>query len=121
MVKHVSAWAGVGEAGFSNDFALPVQFTRLWYCSRAIRPERALAMAVLRQAILDLGKYRFARPREQQRLYWEAWEWVASDDRSWPFSFLTLCDHLGIEAEPARIDLLAMDRPILIADLEDAA
>ena len=99
-------WSGVSDDILVPDSALPTQFDDIWHRSRAITPERALALAILWEAVLDLDKYRFAPRRRQQRLYWEAYTWVTSDDRAWPFSFANLCDAIGISIDPARKQLL---------------
>jgi hypothetical protein len=65
-----------------------------------------MVLAVLEQAFGDLEKYRFATRRRQQRLYMEAYKWVASDDREWPYSFVNLCESLNISPESVRQQLL---------------
>ena len=104
-------WSGVSDDILVPDAALPSQFGDIWHRSRAISPERALALAVLWEAVLDLQKFRFAPRRRQQRLYWEAYEWVASDDRSWSFSFANLCDTVGLTPDPVRKQLLGEMAP----------
>ncbi len=99
-------WSGVSDDILVPDAALPTQFDDIWHKTRAVSPERALALAVLWEAVLDVGKYRFASRRRQQRLYWEAYEWVTSDSRSWPFSFVNLCEAIGLAVEPVRKQLL---------------
>jgi hypothetical protein len=99
-------WSGVSDDILIPEAALPTQFGDIWHKTRAITPERALALAVVWEAVLDLGKYRFAKRRRQQRLYWEAYEWVTADDRAWPFSFVNLCDILGLTPDPVRKQLL---------------
>jgi hypothetical protein len=105
-------WSGVSDDILVPEAALPAQFHDIWHKTRAITPERALALAVLWEAVLDLDKYRFATRRRQQRLYWEAYEWVTSDDRSWPYSFANLCDMVGLTVEPVRKQLLDELRPV---------
>lgn len=104
-------WSSVPDDILTPDFALPSQVNDIWHRSRAIRPERALALAVLEQAMEDLKKYRFAPRRRQQRLYMEAYRWVMSNDREWPYSFVCLCDQLGLEVEPLRRGLLGDAAP----------
>jgi hypothetical protein len=99
-------WSGVSDDILVPEAALPAQFHDIWHKTRAVTPERALALAVLWEAVLDLDKYRFAQRRRQQRLYWEAYQWVTSDDRSWPYSFANLCDTVGLTVEPVRQQLL---------------
>jgi len=105
-------WSGVSDDILVPEAALPAQFHDIWHKTRAITPERALALAVLWEAVIDLDKHRFATRRRQQRLYWEAYEWVTSDDRSWPFSFANLCEQLGLTVEPVRAQLLADRAPL---------
>jgi hypothetical protein len=104
-------WSGVSDEALVPDAALPTQFADIWYRSRAISPERALALAVLQEAVVDLEKYRFAKRRRQQRLFWEAYQWVASNDRHWPFSYVNLCELIGMEPESARRQLLGEMAP----------
>lgn len=99
-------WSGVSDDILVPEAALPAQFADIWHKSRAVTPERALVLAVMWEAILDLEKYRFAKRRRQQRLYWEAYQWVTSDDRQWGFSFSNLCDSLNLAIEPVRKQLL---------------
>jgi len=106
---------------FPPEPALPSQFDDIWRHSRAITPERELALAVLTQAVLDLHKFRFARRRRPQRFYMEAYLWVASDEREWPFSFLNLCDGLGLDADGLRERLLAPNLPHGAHGLDAAA
>lgn len=104
-------WSGVSDDVLVPETALPTQFADIWHRSRAISPERALALAVLWEAVLDLQRFRFATRRRQQRLYWEAYEWVASEDRSWAYSFPNLCDAIGLVPESVRQQLLGEMAP----------
>jgi hypothetical protein len=88
------------------EATLPEQFQEMWHGGRPITPERALVMVVLWQAASDLQKFRFAKSRKQQRLYMEAYKWVASDDRSWPYSFVNLCDALKLSPDYLRGGML---------------
>jgi len=105
---------------FPPEPALPSQFDDIWRHSRAITPERELALAVLTQAVLDLHKFRFARRRRPQRFYMEAYLWVAADEREWPFSFLNLCDGLGLDVDGLRERLLAPPLPDASSGLDAA-
>lgn len=93
---------GVSEDLLVPTTVLPVQFLDLWSRSGGVAPARRLAVAVLREALNDLTRYRFARRRRPQRLYSEAYAWVASDDRAWPFSFVNLCEVAGLSVEAIR-------------------
>jgi hypothetical protein len=84
----------------------PSQFDDIWHRSRARRNEQLLAKAVVQQAFGDLLKYRHARRRREQRVYRDAYNWVASDDRRWPYSFVNLCEVLGLSPAALREQLL---------------
>jgi len=44
-------------------------------------------------------------------LFWEAYQWVASNDRMWPFSFVNLCELTGMEVQATRQRLLGEMAP----------
>jgi hypothetical protein len=94
------------EEAIAPELTLPVQFRDIWHGARAASPEMILAVSVLGQAANDLQSFRFARRRRQQQLYREAYDWVASSDRSWPYAFPNLCDALRLSTESARAQLL---------------
>jgi hypothetical protein len=85
---------------------LPVQFQHMWGETREVTPERALFVAVLWQAIDDLRTYQHGRYLKGRHVYRTAYQWVASDDRSWPCSFLNVCDVLGLSPGALRAGLL---------------
>ena len=64
-------------------------------------PERNLMCAVLGDAAVCLFEWR-RRPRRAA----EAYAWVASPSREWPYSFENLCDALGFHAARLRRRLL---------------
>ena len=74
-------------------------------------PERALMQAMLQDAVLCLMR-QAAPANERPQLYAEARAWVESHSRAWVFSFESVCDALGINADYARRRLLSLaDRP----------
>jgi hypothetical protein len=113
----------VPEELLASEPALPSQFNDTWHRTRYIAPERALALAVLWQVVIDLKKYRFAGRRRQQRFYMEAYRWVASQSREWPYSFENLCDVLGLSPDSVRAELLGDAAPLFDAapEVEEAA
>src|SRR5579862_4939627 len=83
----------------------PTQFRGLWNGGHS-SPECELAMAVLENAVTDLLRHRYAHGRYGQRMYWIAYQWVASSDWDWPFSFLNICECLRLSADALRTHLL---------------
>jgi hypothetical protein len=59
----------------------------------SLQPEKRLMLAVLEDAV---GLY----TRVPQAPETEAW--VQADDRSWPYSFVNLCDALGLDRTAVR-------------------
>jgi hypothetical protein len=74
--------------------------------SGKVCPEQKLAVAIFSQAADDLRKFRYARRGAGYSLYADARNWITSDDRKWPYSFLNLCDVLHLTADAIRAELL---------------
>jgi hypothetical protein len=70
-------------------------------------PEVALAKRVLVQAKQDLRRFRTAQDGLGREMYADAFSWVTSDDFWWPYSFLNVCELLGLSPEVLRTELLA--------------
>jgi hypothetical protein len=65
-----------------------------------------LADGILKQAALDLRRFHGATSALEREFYRDAYRWVMSDDCSWPFSFLNVCQLLNLAAETVREDVL---------------
>ena len=65
-----------------------------------------LAAGILKQAELDLRRFHGATSAVEQELYLDANRWVISDDCSWPFSFLNVCQLLNLAPESVREEVL---------------
>src|SRR6266581_33439 len=68
--------------------------------------QKDLAAGILEQATLDLRRFHGATSGLERELYHDAYRWVISDDCSWPFSFLNVCQLLKLAPEILRQDLL---------------
>ena len=66
------------------------------------RGELRLMCAILDEAIGEYLKCRGGRGRRKQRLFRETSAWLASDDRSWVFSFANICDALDLDPASVR-------------------
>ena len=111
----------IPEELIASEPALPVQFHEIWHKTRYVSPERSLLLSVVWQVILDLQKYRFATRRRQQRLYMDAYRWVISDDRHWPYAFRNVAELLNVDAERLRAELLGAQAAPASAGDEDRA
>jgi hypothetical protein len=65
-----------------------------------------LAAGILKQAGLDLRRFHDATSAVEREFYLDAYRWVMSDDCSWPFSFLNVCQALNLAPENVREDVL---------------
>jgi len=90
---------------FIPETILPDQFAAIWH-RHIPTPEVALLHALLEQALRDLRLTGHPR-RALKRLSREAYKWVASADRSHPFSFVNVCDTLGLSANAVRMHFLS--------------
>ena len=68
--------------------------------------QKDLTAGVLKQAAQDLRRFHGATSAIERELYLDAYRWVISDDCSWPFSFLNVCQLLNLAPESLRQELL---------------
>src|SRR6267143_1206227 len=69
--------------------------------------QRELASGILKQAAQDLRRFHGATSAIERELYNDAYRWVISDDSSWPFSFLNVCQLLNLTPDMVRQELVA--------------
>ena len=72
---------------------------------------RELASAILKQAAGDLRRFHGATSAIEREFYLDVYRWIISDDCSWPFSFLNVCQLLNRAPESLRQELLT-DAPL---------
>lgn len=93
---------GAATRAFPPATILPEQF----YASPAHRHascgEIALMRAVLEDAVDCFQKQSLKNGRRPQRLAREAEDWLFRDEHRWPFSFVNICEVLGIDPEYVR-------------------
>ena len=65
-----------------------------------------LAAGILKQAVLDLRRFHGPTSAVEREFYLDAHRWVTSDDCSWPFSFLNVCQTLNLAPETVREEVL---------------
>ena len=87
--------------GDTDDVVLPAQFFSAIADPRS-EPERRLMVAVLEEAISAVLSGAAANGEERRTAALEAERWFASDSRSWPFAFCTVCDILGLDINSVR-------------------
>ncbi len=80
------------------ETVLPSQFFSRLVMDASLQPEKRLMLAVLEEAVGTFQKYVNARDRRAQALYVETEDWFASNDVEWPYSFVNVCQALGLDA-----------------------
>jgi hypothetical protein len=88
------------------DVFLPAQFYGSGGLSRKLEGEKRLMIAVLKDAVECLDKYRGSRNSVGRCQYLSALEWVEDTSTDWLFSFTNICDLLGFDPEYLREALL---------------
>jgi hypothetical protein len=68
--------------------------------------QKDLAAGILNQATQDLRRFRNHTGRVERELYFDAYHWFTSNDYTWPFSFLNVCQLLSLAPESLRQELL---------------
>ena len=92
----------IPEELLTLEAVLPGQFSDMWQRSSARTPARILASAVLARAVADLETFHAGVGDEDCRIFRDAYEWVTSDERGWPFSFTNVCELLGFSPAGVR-------------------
>ena len=88
------------------DIFLPSQFYGSGGLSRKLEGEKRLMIAILKDAVECLEKYRDARNGIGRSQYQNAIEWVEDTGTEWLFSFTNICDLLGFDPHYMREVLL---------------
>lgn len=88
------------------DVFLPAEFYGTAGLSRKLEGEKRLMIAILKDAIECLDKYRGARSSSGRSMYQNALEWVQETSTDWLFSFTNICDFLGFDPNYVRQVLL---------------
>jgi len=88
------------------DIFLPSQFYGTGGLSRKLEGEKRLMIAIFKDAVECLDKYRGAGSGSGQSHYQNALEWVQDQSTDWLFSFTNICDFLGFDPDYLRAVLL---------------
>jgi hypothetical protein len=100
------------DADFSDDIlsqisSMPIGIHAATNQNRRmeVMGEFILVQAILREAIRTYQKYAVKKGTRATRLFRDVNEWFSSDDRHWFFSFVNVCDTLGLEPTYIRTGL----------------
>lgn len=80
-------------------FSVPPQI----YTTPRWTSEQLLMAAALEDAITSIQSFPRNRTARQEQA--QDWAWVLSEDTMWPFSFVNICEALGLNAEWVRAGL----------------
>src|SRR5271156_6148398 len=116
---------------FEPDTLLPIQYFEAMRRKHLLEGEKRLILSVLEDAIECFMKCIDASTSKGQRLFRDADEWIAHEDKRWVFSFDNVCDMLDINPEymrmglrkwkDKRLDAIARRRAQLVLESERAA
>ena len=90
------------SAMFQPDTMLPSQYFAAMRKRVPQEAEYRLIVAVLEDAIDCFQKHCDAQDTKTRQLFEDAAQWVASEDRTWPFSFLNICEVLNLDPSYVR-------------------
>jgi len=88
------------------DTFLPSQFFGTRGLSRQVEGEKRLMIAILKDAVECLDKYRGAKSSSGRCQYENALEWIQDTGTQWLFSFTNVCDLLEFDPDYMREILL---------------
>ena len=98
---------------------LPAQFFTAQERRRARNSAERLMYAILEDAVSVFCKHREPSNSKRRRVYRNAKRWFESDDRTWLFSFLRICETLDLDAERIR-NGLALRRGQIVDEMPAA-
>ena len=95
------------------DTCLPSQFYGNRGLSRQLEGEKRLMIAILKDAVECLEKYRGVRKSPGDELYQNSLEWIGDKGTGWLFSFDNICGLLGFDPDYLRDFLLKREHQLV--------
>ena len=94
----LASWRPDAYAAYFPEqfFAPALESHALW------NGDRRLLLAVLENAVHEFCKYRHSHTRRGKRLFQEAEEWFCSSDRTWLYTFESICLYLDLDPNTIR-------------------
>lgn len=87
---------------FEPNTLLPSQFFTALQRRSARTPEQRLMFAILFDAVSVYCRERDPATSKERRILRETQRWITSNDRTWVFSFLRVCEALDLDASYIR-------------------
>ena len=91
---------------FQPDIVLPTQFFGALQRKRYPSGEHRLLVAIIRDAVDCFQKHIHARDGKRRQLFVDAEEWINIEGDRSPFSFVNVCDMLGMNPDFVREGLV---------------
>ena len=79
------------------DPVLPAQYLATFQRNTHLEPEKALMLAVLEDAVTCIQKYALSSQAKEKRLFRQTRDWILTEDDEWPFSFVNICEAVGLD------------------------
>ena len=91
---------------FQPDILAGDQFFQHTRRKNPLEPEKRLMLAILRDAVECFQKYLFSKHAKGKRHFQDAEEWILEENPDWLFSFVNICELLGLNAAYIRNGLM---------------
>ena len=91
---------------FEPNTLLSAQYLETLRRKTLIEPEKRLILAVLEDAINCFQVNVIAQNARRKKLFNETEDWIMEQDNDWIFSFVSICEVLGLNPEYVRRGLL---------------
>jgi hypothetical protein len=82
---------------FQPDPLLAAQYLDIFKSKPPLGPEKKLMLAVLEDAVTCIQKYGPSSSGKGKRQFNDARDWIFADQEDWPFSFINVCETLGLD------------------------
>jgi len=77
-----------------------------------LHPERRLMLAVLYEALIDYERGMRGDLKDEPWVFRRVLAWFRSDDTRWPYSFVNVCEAVGLSPAAVRSALRRSRRPV---------
>lgn len=91
---------------FQPDILLPAQYLATTQRKTYLEPEKRLMLAVLEDAVICFQKYVRSSSAKERLSFDEAEAWILDEDSHWLFSFVNICEALGLDPNYLREGLI---------------
>jgi hypothetical protein len=98
---------------FQPDILAADQYLQHTRRKHPLEPEKKLMMAILQDAVDCFQKYFFSDHAKGEKIVQDAEEWVMEKNSEWLFSFESVCESLGLNADYIRNGLMEWKRHAL--------